>query len=190
VIRQSFVARQQALLVEAYGQLAASLANADAERQDALQRAVEELLKAIPRNPTYCCNADGRPSLEAAKGLLLTRSRSRGIDEHRRSFRQRTVTLDERAHLAPAEWLGAGSDEQVTALALREWRREVERTLPARHRDGWRALLLKYELGLDSPEIAEVLGIAAPAVRQRMSRCVRHLRGTGLHTGVDAFGAA
>lgn len=186
---QSFVARRLALLVEAYSQLAVQLTHAEADRQDALQRAVEELLAAVPRNPAYCCDAEGAPSMEAAKGLLLARSRSRGVDELRRGARRRTANLEDRMDLASPEWTGPGSDEQVNALALREWRRAVEETLPAGHCEGWRALLLKWELGLESPEIAEVLGISPAAARQRMSRCVRFLREQRA-AGIDRLDAA
>jgi DNA-directed RNA polymerase specialized sigma24 family protein len=173
---RTHVNRQRAALAVATQQLA-SQTGPRSFSDDALQTAALELLGSLPHRPQYCCGDEAMaPSVDAARRILYTRARSRGIDEHRAQRRYPLVTLDAlepAGDLPPAHAL---DEELIDRLEASEWRRTVEASLPSSHRDGWAAWVLKTELGLDAPQIASALSINPATVRQRLHRCAAWIR--------------
>ena len=171
----SHLARQREALAAATRQLAPH-ANQTSFSDDALQTAALELLASLPDKPEYCCPPCGPPTVDAARGLLYARARSRRIDEHRAAQRAPIVPLEEldaTATPSDSRWI---SDELIDSFAAREWRRSVDAVIPDNHRDGWLAWQVKSGLGLDAPQMADGLRMSPAAVRQRLSRCAAWVR--------------
>jgi DNA-directed RNA polymerase specialized sigma24 family protein len=168
--------RQRAALETAAAQLSGEVGPLSFS-EDALQNAVLELLGQLPQRPDYCCEVErARPSVEAARGILKARARSRRIDEYRRDRRRAALPLDVLEPTTAAVSDQVLEERVIDRLGAREWRRTVEASLPNQHRDGWMAWRLKTEEGLDASQIAASLAISPAAVRQRLSRCAAWVR--------------
>lgn len=134
-------------------------AQSDAAAEELLGQVFFQLLEALPRID---------PS-RGVRGYVLTIARNALVDEARRTQRA-----------APGELAEQQASLQPGALELLTTAEETARlgkqlaTLPEQTRE-W--LLLRFEDGLRFAEIAQLTGASEAAVRQRVSRAVRELRG-------------
>ena len=141
----------------------ATLLRETAEPELADELAQEALVRAWTKRDQY------RPGT-SPRAWLLTIARSQLMEHHRRQDRDRRhlreLVRQELLRHAPSEPDG---DHQVRLAALRECLTEIG--------DEHRQLIeLVHSQGLTSDAAAEILGIKAPACRQRLSRLQRLLR--------------
>lgn len=119
--------------------------------------------------------AAGRLDLESPQqllALLVTMTRNRVIDEHRRQNAQKRRASDEPVVALDESAVGTGDDGPRTVAILREMIGEIRARLSAEElliADGRNA-------GRSWQEIADELGHAPDAVRKRLARAVERVR--------------
>lgn len=149
------------LLVDAYGKpvgrYCTGLVGSRTEAEELLQESLIEAFAAMPR---FRGESTVRAWLFGIARRLCIR--------HLRRRDRRLVLFRRFARAAPPE---APSDHERTDARL-----ALERALVALKPPLREAVLLQYQAGLESPEIAAVLGISAEAARKRVSLGVQALR--------------
>lgn len=105
-------------------------------------------------------------------GWLMVTAQRRMADFYRRRQRQGTL-----ATMATANEQQAGESSEPEWVALRgEEHRELLRLVARLPQDQQAVLALRFAAGLQSPEIGEVVGKRADAVRALLARALRRLR--------------
>jgi RNA polymerase sigma-70 factor (ECF subfamily) len=106
-------------------------------------------------------------------GWLMVTARRRIADFYRR--RQRAVPLAEADAADDEQEAGQSSEPEWVALRGEE-HRELLRLVARLPQEQQEVLVLRFAVGLQSPEIGEVVGKRADAVRALLARAMRRLR--------------